>query len=201
MFVRSFLVLLACSACDAECIQVQQLRTGSVEVTAFDIRGVILESVEADLLDARTLKKLYSAQHGHFNQVQYGDYRVRVWARGFYSVEVPVRLDQPNLAVRAQLAVGVECRVFSSLIGTVASSKPIGGLWVKVIPAYGSGGLEAPMGPSGFFLASGLESGQYLVVVMDGVAPIHSEVVTVSGETKLKIDLPNALPPPRSTVH
>lgn len=116
-------MLLAWSAWGGECIQVRELRTGTVEVVAFDIRGERLDNVEAELLDARTLKKVDSSGDGHFQRVVYGEYRVRAWVRGFYPVEVPRRLEQPTLAVRTQLTVGEVCREFSSLIGTVVSTK------------------------------------------------------------------------------
>jgi len=38
-------------------------------------------------------------------------------------------------------------------------------------------------------LAAGLDAGQYLVVVLEGGTPIHTEVLKVVGETRAKIDL------------
>ena len=121
---------------------------------------------------------------------------------GFYSVEVPVRLGQPTLNVRAQLNVGQECGPApASIIGTVLSADPTGTLWVKVMPAYGSVGMEAKVSRHGFFVAAGLDDGQYLLVLLKGSVPIYSEVVSVARETKVTIDLTNTTQPSRSAAH
>jgi hypothetical protein len=188
MLVRTFFLLLVGSVCSGDCIFIQTQK-GTIEVTGFDVLGAPIQMVNADLLEANTTRKLASAQKGRFDGVVFGEYTVRVSGPGFYAADVPIRLDQATLNVRTQLAVGEECRTFASIAGKATGGRVAGSLWVKVIPVHGSGGLEAPINPSGYFVASGLDRGQYLIVVMDGSTPIHSETVLLRGDTRLSITL------------
>jgi hypothetical protein len=50
--------------------------------------------------------------------------------------------------------------------------------------------MEAPIDSnSGYFVGSGLDRGQYLIVVMEGSTPVHSETVLLRGDTRLSITL------------
>ncbi len=188
MLVRLFCLLLVCTVCSGDCIFIQTQK-GTIEAIGFDVLGAQIQMLNADLLDAKTMRKIASAKNGRFDGVLYGEYSVRVFAPGFYSVDVPVRLDQGTLNVRAQLSVGEECRTFSTIAGRATGAKVANGLWVKVIPVHGSGGMEAPINAGGYFVASGLDRGQYLIVVMDGSTPVHSETVLLRGDTRLSITI------------
>jgi hypothetical protein len=188
MLVRIVCLLLMGSICSGDCIFIQT-RKGTIEAAGFDVLGAPIQMANADLLEAKTMRKLASAKKGRFDGVLYGEYTVRMAAPGFYAVDVPVRLDQATLNVRAQLAVGEECRTFSTIAGRATGAKVADGLWVKVIPVHGSGGMEAPINSSGYFVASGLDRGQYLIVVMDGSTAVHSETVLLRGDTRLSITL------------
>jgi hypothetical protein len=169
MCARVILLVFAALICTAECVQVPELLYGTVEVSAFATIDESLPSVQAELIDIKTRKTLRTADGGRIEQIPYGLYRLRVRAPGFYSVEQDLRVHQSKLGVRVQLVLGVECRVYSSLIGTVAPAEANRALWVKVIPLRGSGGIETPVvGSQGAFLAAGLDAGQYLVVVLEG---------------------------------
>jgi hypothetical protein len=189
MLVRIFCLLLIGSVCSGDCISIQTQK-GTIEAAGFDVLGAPIQMVNADLLEAKTMRKLASAKKGRFDGVLYGEYTVRLAAPGFYAVDVAVRLDQATLNVRAQLAPGEECRTFSTIAGRATGAKVAAGLWVKVVPVHGSGGMEAPIDSnSGYFVASGLDRGQYLIVVMEGSTPVHSETVLLRGDTRLSITL------------
>ena len=188
MLVRIFCLLLMGSICSGDCIFIQTQK-GTIEAEGFDVIGAPIKMVNADLLEAKTMRKLASAKNGRFDGVLYGDYTVRMAAPGFYTLDVPVRLDQATLNVWAQLAVGEECRTYSTIAGRATGAKAADGLWVKVIPVRGSGGMDAPINSSGYFVASGLDRGQYLIVVMDGSRPVHSETVLLRGDTRISITL------------
>lgn len=149
MYARIVLLVFVALICTAECVQVPELRYGTVEVAAFDIHGENLRSVQAELIDINTQKQLRSAQDGRIERIPYGQYRFRVWVQGFYSVDQELRVYQPKLGFRVQLSVGQECKVYSSLIGTVAPVEADRALWVKVLPLRGSGGIETAVGPQG----------------------------------------------------
>jgi hypothetical protein len=190
MFVRLLLIALACRTWAAnECISAPDHREGSVHVAAFAFPGEPIVPVYADLVDNSTLKRIQSTNRGLFEHLRYGDYRIRIQSPGFASKEVLVRLDEPALRVRVQLEVGMSCHSQSGLTGTLFPPRPGHNVWVKIAPVRGSGGMEAEVSPVGVFEVSGLDSGQYLIVVMDYIQPIYSGVVLVSGETKARIDL------------
>lgn len=167
MVNRSFLLLLA-GLCWAECIEVKEIKYGTIELIAFDATDAIIAPVNVELLETGTRKVLQKTSRGKFERVRYGAYTIRVWAPGFRSSTVPIHLDQSELSVRAQLAVGMECGGYSSASGSVSPPPENRELWVKLVPIKGVGGIEARVGPHGFFLASGLESGKYLLLVLEG---------------------------------
>ena len=65
----------------------------------------------------------------------------------------------------------------ASIGGKINLDGSKGDLWVKVIPLRGSGGGEARVSPSGYFLVSGLERTTYVVVVMQREIVLHHQVV------------------------
>lgn len=188
MLVRIFCLLLVGSICSGDCIFIQTQK-GTIEAAGFDVLGTPIQMVNADLLEATSMRKMASAKNGRFDGVLYGEYTVRIAAPGFYAVDVPVRLGQGALKVRAQLAIGEECRTFSTVAGRVTGAKVADGLWVKVIPVHGTGGMETPINADGYFVASGLDRGQYLIVVMGGSTPVHSETILVRGDTRVSVTL------------
>ena len=111
MCARHMLLLFVSLICSADCVQVPvEVNYGSIELTAFDILGGSLPSVQAELKDTR-------------ERVTYGDYNLRIWARGFDFAEQTVRVYQANVPARVQLSVGVECGTqHSSLIGSLTSA-------------------------------------------------------------------------------
>src|SRR5512133_1441312 len=104
MLVRMFCLLFVGSVCSGDCIFIQTQK-GTVEATGFDVLGTPIQMVNADLLEAKTMRKMASAKNGRFDGVLYAEYAVRIAAPGFYAVDVPVRLGQATLGVRAQLSV------------------------------------------------------------------------------------------------
>ena len=167
-----------------------------MQVLAFGLPDAAIERVYADLIDPWMQKKIQSANRGRFENVPYGVYKVRVQARGFYSKEITVTLHQPVLKLRTQLQVGGGCQSgIASLTGTLSPPRPGHNVWVKLVQVRGSVGTEAEVNASGAFHASGLENGQYLIVVMDDIKPIYSGVILVVGETKVRLDLSIASKP------
>jgi hypothetical protein len=156
MLVRILCLLVFSGLCSGDCVFIQTQK-GTIEVAGFDVFGAPIQLVNADLLEPITMRKVATAKAGRFAEILYGGYIVRITAPGFYSAEIPVRLNQANLNVRAQLSVGEECRTFSTIMGKVSGAKGASGLWVKVIPIHGSVGMEAPVNSGGYFIASGLD--------------------------------------------
>lgn len=97
-------VLLAAAAFPA----LQEPKTGSIQVTAFDNTGGQIESewIEADLFNSDG-KKLPEAFHnGVAENVPYGDYLVVVWSPGFKSERRNLSLHLPRVIYHFTLEVG-----------------------------------------------------------------------------------------------
>jgi len=146
MLVRIFCLLLIGSVCSGDCISIQTQK-GTIEAAGFDVLGAPIQMVNADLLEAKTMRKLASAKKGRFDGVLYGEYTVRLAAPGFYAVDVAVRLDQATLNVRAQLAPGEECRTFSTIAGRATGAKVAAGLWAELPPGEATSLPYPSIGP------------------------------------------------------
>jgi hypothetical protein len=122
-------------------------------------------------------------------KLPFGVYTLRVSAPGFRQIEQEVRLYQPELKMRVPLAVSIECGGFAALRGSVSPAPRDRELWLKLVPIRGSGGSETHVGRDGHFFAGGLDSGSYLMVLLDGTSPIHTETIQVFGETGVTLNL------------
>ncbi|HET8550844.1 MAG TPA: carboxypeptidase-like regulatory domain-containing protein [Bryobacteraceae bacterium] len=188
MRVVGFSLLLAVASWGAECIFVGPVQHGTIKVAAFDITGALMPRVQVEVLELGTNRVLHKgSSEGRVEGVRFGIYRIRISAPGFYSTERDVRLQEPELILRAQLSLGEECgRQSSSLSGSISGLRTDRELWVKAIPLRGTGGAEAKV-HGGYFLISGLDAGEYLVVVLNDKSVLHTEVMRITGDAKLAI--------------
>ncbi len=62
-------------------------------------------------------------------------------------------------------------------------------LWVKLVPLRGVGGAEVRVNREGSFLATGLDDGNYLLLVLDGKTVVHMESVDAPRSKRLTVDL------------
>src|SRR5215813_1591327 len=90
----------------AECVSVPEVRYGSLEVVATDLTGERIMPVQLELIAVRGANPVRETTKGMVGSVQYGEYRLRVWAQGFKSTSLDVRIAQPETVVRVELAVG-----------------------------------------------------------------------------------------------
>jgi len=179
MQARLFLMLSVTLVCGGECVQVEPqppTPNGRVEVVAVDILGEPLRNLTVDLIQVGSGKSFTSEfRDGVANRIPYGQYTARISAPGFRSVERVLRLAQPEVSLRTQLSVSVECG--SAYAGVYGSIQPAPGdreLWVKVVPVLGSGGGEVRVSRTGAFQLAGLDDGDYLLLVLDGKTIIHT---------------------------
>jgi hypothetical protein len=98
-------------------------------------------------------------------------------------------LNQPEVAIRTQLSVSVECGGPTEIAGVIQPAPKNRELWVKLVPLRGVGGIEVHVSRDGWFLASGLDDGPYLLLVVDGNAVVHAESVDLPRSTRLTVDL------------
>jgi hypothetical protein len=190
MPTRFLLILSAALICNGECVQVAAPQYGRIEVSAFSIIGERIRNITIALIEVGTQKSLRSDIHSEVaTRIPYGTYRMRVSAAGFRTVEREVRLNQPEVFMRTQLSVSSECGSFAEIGGSLQPAPGNREFWVKVVPVRGSGGAEAHVSPKGAFLISGLDDGDYFLLVLDGPAIVHTRSVRIAGSQRVSIEL------------
>jgi len=192
MRTKRFLVLFSAAAVlvFGECVQAPETRKSLLQVAAFDPTGAPLPDVEIELtaVGGDEIVRMQAKEA----RVLYGDHQLRVHARGFRSVTREIHVQQPEMQVRVELEVALECPSPPAEIrGRVKRNGAERDLWVKAIPVRGAGGSESRVTKSGYFLIAGLKASTYIVLVMDGEQVVHQQVVQpLSGESAtLAIDL------------
>jgi len=191
MHAKFLLMISTALICSGECVEVGLPQYGRIEVSAFSLIGERIPNIAVDLIELGTQKSLKSKIHGAVaTAIHYGTYRMRVSAAGFRTVERDVSLLQPEVSIRIQLPVSVECGGASAEIS--GSIQPASGdrvLWVKVVPVRGSGGTEAHVSRNGAFVVSGLDDGDYFLLVLDGEAIVHTRSYQIAGSQRVSLDL------------
>jgi hypothetical protein len=179
------LLFLAIALMHAEdCRQVGNQQFGRIDVIAKDSTGANLRNPVIRLIEVGS-KQSFDIQ----KPVPYGHYDMRLIMPGFQMIQREVRVYQPNVVVRAEFSVRAECAGPESIHGRVKSLATGHELFVKVVPVLGTGGGESRVGPDGDFLIAGLEFGNYLLIVLDGLKAIHTETVVANDNKSLVIQL------------
>ena len=176
--------------CAGECVHVEPQRFGRIDVSAFSVLGDRLSNLGIEFRESGTGKDLSSVLKGTVaDKVPYGTYTIRVWAPGFRRAQREVRVMQPEVSIRTQLSVSMECGSFHEIMGSIRNVNPNSEAWVKLVPVRGTGGAEAPVGRNGAFLLSGLHDGPYVLIVMEGSTVVHTRTVEAFGGKPLDIDI------------
>lgn len=187
---RLTLLLVSLAFAAGECHQVPEQKFGSIVAMAFDGLGHPTPSVELQLINPTTQEVQESSRRGRIDSVLYGRHEIRILAPGFRSETLLIDLAQPELAVRAQLAISLECPSKASTLSGSISPPPQGReLWVKAVPLRGVGGSETLITPRGFYSISGLKPGEHMIAVLHGKSVIYTKVIEVSQDTNLSIKL------------
>lgn len=100
-----------------------------------------------------------------------------------------MRLDQPDLSVRAQLSVSMECGGFAEVSGSVQPAPGDRELWVKLVPKRGAGGSETHVSRTGAFYFSGLDDGDYFLLVVAGQDIVQTRSFQISGHVRVNLNL------------
>lgn len=173
---------------------------GDIEVEVSDTSGKPIEDVQLELYSIAG-KQLYSTSAKDLKQVPYGQYKLRVHAKGFGSTWKDLQLDQTTLHLRIEMQVGwIGCPPTPAAIqgkvnfGEMNAATPQDPLWVKAIPVRGIGASETKVGAYGFFLLTGLEHTEHLLLVMRGSRLLHQELVHAQnrGRSPITITLENS---------
>ncbi|MBL8177046.1 MAG: hypothetical protein JNK48_20400 [Bryobacterales bacterium] len=172
----------------AECITVQEIRYGELEVVPIDHLGQRLETAELEVHEnGRPIVRAVQGQE--LPKLRYGTYRIRVRAKGFADSWLDVTLAQPRTFVRAHQEVGFECGPLrAELKGIITSSATRRDLWIKAIPLRGSGGYETRAGPNGRFLFAGLPITEYVVLVLKDGEVVHQQILRPERPVTIELD-------------
>ena len=173
-----------------ECISVPEKRVGNLEVVATDITGQKLSSARIELFPGESRIAAVESSSAK-TRVPYGGYRLRVHAPGFASQWQDIRISQPDTVVRVELQIGTECGIDTASIGgKIRFDASRGDVWVKVTPLRGTGGGEAHVSRTGAFTVAGLQTGTYVVLVLQGDLVAHHQIVRMRTDpTELNIEI------------
>jgi len=193
MRTRFLLILVAALSLSGECVQVgppKPPQYARVEVAAFSILGERLTDMVFSLTEIGTEKGPRSDFRGAVSKrIPFGVHTLGVSGPGFRAVQREVRIDQPDVSIRAQLSASMECVGFAEITGSVRPAPLDRELWVKLVPARGSGDVETRVGRNGNFLVSGLEVGDYFLFVVEGKTIVSTRTVQVFGSERIDVDL------------
>ena len=190
--MRITVLSLLCTAllCFGECVKVEPQEFGLLKFEAFSVLGERLSNISVDLVEVGSKQSFRSHVNGStVGMIPFGLYEARVWAPGFRTARREVRVNDRDVLVRVQLAVSIECDALHELAGVVRPSPADLNFWVKLVPLRGVGGSEVPVSRDGSFRLTGLDAGQYLLLVVDGKEVVHTATTTVPSATRIDVVL------------
>lgn len=188
MFLRPLAVLAVGILCCAECVQVAKTDHGRIHVLAFSPIGESLqEHTGIEVVKPMSKQSWKVGPKGI--RLPYGEYLLQVQSPGFKRVDRKINLQQPELHVRVELPVAIECGGFASLQGVLRPMPRQQELWVKMVQARGTEGGEALVRADGHFTIAGLHYGTHVLLVMDGTKVVRSLTVETY-HSPITVDLP-----------
>lgn len=178
MLVRMLSLILPTTLLASECISLPDTREGTLDVLGMDITAQAVGAVTFDVFPYESGTALIKAAAGKV-RLRYGRYRIRAWARGFSSGWGEVQIAQPENLLRIILPLGaIGCADEPATIGGIVNGlSGLPNLWVKVVPVRGTGSAEARVSRNGYFLLSGLERTDYLLLLLRGEDVLYRDIV------------------------
>jgi len=129
-----------------------------------------------------------------FEKIPFGFYDCEIQAANFRILRERVGIFQPEV----QLWFGLSLSPVEEMGLPEAEGKVVrhggssAGLWVRLVPLYGSDFLEARVGSGGEFHLSDLRPGRYVLLLFDRDRLILTRPVDVSGrKLELNLDVPH----------
>jgi hypothetical protein len=197
--MRFCFYLPACLLCGM-CLGAQTRETPSakVEVQVLTFVGEHLEDAVVTLVQKATNKALgqlltvKDARH-ITSLVPYGEYELHVRRPGFRSHKQSLPIYQPRLSLRVFLRVAqITDEAPTEVVGTVTAVPASAKLWIKMFPLLTGEFIgEAEVESDGRFRLTGLDAGEYLLVVMNGTECIYTKQLRLYGIVKATIVLPS----------
>jgi hypothetical protein len=160
----------------------------TVQVLAFDTRGLFLGTPTVRLFESEDHKDLASAFHaGPADRIPFGVYKLEAYMNGFYPEVRYVAIYQPRVTVivglpfgREVLTLPVPPMVEGKLLGSLPRDKKY---FAKLIGIYSNRTLESNISADGRFDFSVPWDGRYLLLVVseDGVLATRTIDVPYTG--------------------
>lgn len=168
--------------------QLDKLARVNIEVLA-ELTEEPVPGARVELFDRGTLRT-FDAKGSQQIQVPFGQYTLRVSRPGFKSHEQLVIVSQSDVFIRVELNVSmIADTVPLRVSGRVIPART--GMWVKLVPI-----LEKELVPGsriaadGRFQISGMRSGRYLMIVVDGVHVVATRELLLGHDENIEIRLP-----------
>jgi len=136
---------------------------------------------------------LVKDDHYITSTIPYGEYILQVRRPGFRTHEQSLRIYQSRLSVRVFLHLAqITNETLTEVIGTVTPvPAKAGKLWVKMLPLLATESIgEAEIESDGRFRITGLDEGEYVLVVMQGRESIYMKQIRLHGVMKTTVALP-----------
>jgi hypothetical protein len=143
----------------------------------------------------RSVSNLFTITEGlcAATALPYGNYMVRIRAGGFRTVEQFLVISQPDISFRVFLSPALFVDSAPNIIrGSIRpTSSQNGKLWVKLLPLVASQRAFEVSVQNGTFQVSGLDEGEYILVVMKGTESVYMEQVKAMPLVTVDIQLPS----------
>jgi len=185
-----FVILLHCFFFAA---QEKQLPTAKVKLEIQSFLGETIKGFTVRLTEEGTRKDFSKNFDGHTaDGIPFGQYLLEVQAKGFETHRQHLRVYQSFVTTRVFLRVwpGHDIEL-SRVVGYVTPAPGVKQeLWVKMLPLLSNESLaETQVQPDGRFQVSGLEHGDYVLVLMKGTQALYMKQVALYGVVKIAIPL------------
>ena len=200
----AIVILLGEFFCGWLCGDALRTSSATIEVYVLSFIEEPLDRASIRLIDQYTGKELdqkftSSGALYRATSVPYTEYLLKVGRDGFRSHEQLLPVYQPRMSLRVFLRLSrVTDESPTEVLGTV---KPPPGpnerLWVKMLPLLTTEVIgETQVEPDGRFRFTGLDDGEYVVVVMKGIHSVFMKHVKLYGALHIIAELPAKLPDP-----
>jgi hypothetical protein len=173
------------------CFAQSRLGLSSVNIEVINVNGEPVKSFEWTLTESGTKKIFGSYYDNRVANIPHGEYLVRVRAPGYRTVEQGIRVYQPEISLR--FLSSVSNSTYGSIIGTLRSEYKQAGEFRVVlvaVPRTNTAVVETFVRQDGTFEFSGLDSGDYILLVLRGLTVLHSEPIrSLIGEKRLDLNV------------
>jgi hypothetical protein len=165
-----------------------------IEVLTLDGNSLDDASVELSMESVSRIVLSFDAKEGCYrsDEIPYGIYKLLIRRAGFRFHDQSLPVFQGHVSIRVFLRLSRSTdEEPTQVIGMVIPAPPSGTkLWVKMLPLLTTEYIgETIVRPDGKFLLSGLDAGEYVIVLMNGTNAVYIKQVSLYANLELIIPM------------